>query len=324
MSLEFEDALIKEFQELDYSKFKVNLTRHHLFVCGGVVDVKALIPPSFRDRFIAYTGAHEESIHDAIVLAENFKDYFKENTFNDLLVFEDEIANISTLVIIFLESPGSLVELGMFCGKPDFYKKLVIVAPQEETEKEDSFIYLGPLEYIRKKEKENSSVFICPWPSPNKSEYHDDYLVDLCENIHKKLNALPKSVGFNPDNSGHMAFLVYEIIRLTYPVLLGDIELALHTLDLDVSQSEVSRHLYLLARLNLISHNLYSSYRYYYPLHKNLKTINFGRTKNDKVVESQIIQMSINQSYITQNDSQARKRRSAKRQINEKFEGESQ
>lgn len=322
MSIDFENTIIEELEKLDYNKFKVNITKHHIFVCGGEVNAKASVPPSFRDRFVSYTISKEQEIYEAIVLAEEFKDYFKENTYKDLLVFEDEIANISTLVIIFLESPGSLVELGMFCSKPNFYKKLVIVAPQKEIEAEDSFIYLGPLEYIRKKEK--TSVVIYPWPDKRKTNYDRDHLIDLCEIINGKLSGLKKSINFKSENTGHVAFLVFEIIRLCYPILLGEIEIALMTLNLEVSNSEIKRHLYLLSKLRLIAINQYSGYHYYYPLISDLKSINFGRSSDDKVIDYQKIQMSINKSYILSDDQQSRKRRAAKKQINEKLEGESQ
>ena len=151
MSVDYENALIEEFQQLDAFHSTVLFPESLLFTCGGEVDGTALIPPSFRDRFVSYTAVNNPNIYNGIVLAEKFKDYFKDNAYTDLLIFEDDIALISTLVIIFLESPGSLVELGMFCSKPDSYKKLVVVAPYDKVEKEDSFIYLGPLEYIRKK-----------------------------------------------------------------------------------------------------------------------------------------------------------------------------
>lgn len=186
MEVDFENTLIGQFERLDHKRFKVNFSKKHIFVCGGVVDVKSQIPPSFRDRFIQFSASENDEVAQAIILAESFKDYFKENTFSDLLVFEDEIANIASLVLIFLESPGSLVELGMFCSKPEFYKKLIIVAPQEQTESEDSFIYLGPLEHIRRKEKD--SVVIYPWPNSKTVKYNKDYLSDLLEHVSKKIN----------------------------------------------------------------------------------------------------------------------------------------
>jgi len=225
VSIEFENEIIKEFEELDTRNFRVNLSQHHLFLCGGNVDAKSKIPPSFRDRLLTYTADNEDDIHNSFVLAESFKDYFKENRYTDLLAFEEDIASLSTLIIILLESPGSLVELGMFCNKPEFYKKLLIVAPQEHIQSEDSFIYLGPLEYIRK--KDNSSVAIYPWPDSLVSEYDEENINDLCENIKQKLKLIPKTETFNPEKSGHIALLIYELIRLSYPILIGEIEIAL-------------------------------------------------------------------------------------------------
>lgn len=316
--VDFENVLYNQFQRLDYRKFKVNLDKKHIFVCGGLIDAKMVIPPSFRHRFIAHLETHDENISRTIVLAESFKDYFKENTFNDLLVFEDEIANIASIVMIFLESPGSLVELGMFCSKPNYYKKLLIVAPQEHTEAEDSFIYLGPLVHIKRKEE--SSVSIYPWPDDTQQVYNKAYLDDLLELVKEKLHSAPKQVVFQPDNSGHIALLIYEVIRLSYPILIGEILMAMIALDIDIEESDVKRHIYILSKLGMIGHNFYSSYTYYYPLLKELKTINFGRDKDNKVCDSQSIQMSINQSYIMAETLQARKRKTAKTQINKKIE----
>ncbi len=319
MEVDFENALIGAFERLEHKRFKVNFAKKHIFVCGGLVDVKSQIPPSFRDRFIQYTATNYEEINQSIVLAESFKDYFKENIFSDLLVFEDEIASVASLILIFLESPGSLVELGMFCSRPGFYKKLLIVAPQEQTESEDSFIYLGPLEHIRRKEE--NSVVIYPWPSNEKVEYNIEYLNDLLGHVSDKLNMASHQVAFVYENSGHVALLVYEIIRLSYPILIGEIELALCALNLDIKEAEVRRHLYILSKLGMISHNFYSNYTYYYPMLRELKTINFGRDKEDKILDALSIQMSINQSYIMEETGSARKRRAAKTQINEKLKG---
>lgn len=318
MNNDFENALIKEFEKLNPERFKVNISKDHLFVCGGLVDPKETIPPSFRARFLDHIASHEQKIHESIVLAEEFKDYFKENTYTDLLVFEDAIASISSLIIIFLESPGSLVELGMFCSKSSFYKKLIIIAPQEETENEDSFIYLGPLEYIRRKEP--SSVAIYPWPDPEKFRYEKEYLDDLCHIIKSKLDNTQRQVSYDSTNFGHSSHLIYEIIRLCYPILIGEIELALLALELDISDSEVNRHLYLLTKLGLVRCIKYSNYKYYYPNYRYLKTVNFGKNKLNKISDSLSINMAINRSYVLLEDAASKKRQSAKKLINQEFE----
>jgi len=277
------------------------------------VDATEIIPPSFRDRLISYTVRTDPLIHDAFVLAENFKDYFKDNAYTDLLMFEDDIASISTLVIIFLESPGSLVELGMFCNKPEFYKKLIIIAPQEEVSDEDSFIYLGPLEYIRR--KDHSSVAIYPWPKPDITDYDDDNIEDLCDIIREKLKLSSKNEKFSLDNSGHKALLIYEIIALCFPILIGEIEISLAAIDIKIPIKTISRYLYLLNKIGLIEKLQYSNYQYYYPTKINQNKIKFGWTKNKLSVDTPKIKMSILETFVHATDPQSKKRKNARKQI---------
>lgn len=319
MSIKFEDSVISAFDGLNSSSLRISFGSHKLFICGGEVNAGASIPPSFRDRFVAYTSEKYEEINQSLVLAENFKDYFKDNAYPDLLVFEDEIANISSLVILFLESPGSLVELGMFCTKPDFYKKLVIIAPQSEVQDEDSFIYLGPLENIRKKEPD--SVFIYPWPSSTVSQYDNNHLYDLSESIKEKLGNIPKSNKFDTQNSGHIAFLIYEIIAICYPILISEIELVLCALNIETSNSEINRHLYLLEKLELICIYPYSGYKYYHPKDKEISLVKITRAPT---FDKKKVRMSISQSFVTEKDSQSRKRQSALKEIQKTFTGDEQ
>ncbi|MEX1199905.1 MAG: retron St85 family effector protein [Methylophaga sp.] len=319
MSIAYENALIDEFQQLDIDKFSVNLTDNFIFTCGGQVDAKETFPPSFRDRFLSYTAKKHPIIYSGIVLAEAFKDYFRENAYSDLLVFEDDIAQISSVILVFLESPGSLVELGMFCSKPDSYKKLVIVAPRDEVESEDSFIYLGPLEYIRKKHP--TSVAIYPWPDPKVAEYDPSQIQDLCHIINDKLENLDKSQKLSQGNSGHLALLISEIVSICYPILLSDIDLVLQALGIDITQTTISRYLYLLTSLGLIAKEKYSNYHYYYPLRSHKKRINFSVTKSKKPVDVINIRMRLMQSFINDDDPISIKRRNAQKLIIEKLAG---
>lgn len=319
VSIAYENALIDEFQQLDIDKFSVDLTDNFIFTCGGKVDVRETIPPSFRDRFITYTAEQYPMIHSGIVLAEAFKDYFRENAYSDLLVFEDDIAQISSVILVFLESPGSLVELGMFCSKPESYKKLVIVAPRDEVESEDSFIYLGPLEYIRK--KHSTSVAIYPWPDPEVADYDPSQIQDLCHIINEKLGKLDKSQKLSQDDSGHMALLISEIVSICYPILLSDIDLVFQALGVDITQSTISRYLYLLTSLELIAKEKYSNYHYYYPVTLNNKRINFSVTRTKKPVDVINLRMRLMQSFINDNDPISIKRKNAQKLIIEKLNG---
>ena len=318
MSANFENIVIEIFEDLSISKLKVNLESHHIFVCGGEVDITAQFPLSFRHYLLSYSASTYPNVYDSIVQAETFKDYFKENAYPDLLVFEEEIANLASIVLIFLESPGSLVELGMFCTKPDFFNKLLIVVPQEEVRGEDSFIYLGPLENIKKKEP--TSVAVYPWPKKGR-EYEVENLEDLCDSIEGKLSNLPKKVRFNSENSGHIAFLIAEIIRICYPILLNEIEFALLAFKLDIKPAEITRHIYLLTKLKIVDSHFYGSHRYYYPSPLTTRIVSFGKLSTGVGFDEPKSRMKILQSYVLKKDEQSKKRRNALKQIEDILRG---
>lgn len=314
MTTAFEDILIETFETLSVDRFKVNLESRHLFVCGGPVDVTSTTPLSFRDHFIGYSASHFTNIHEAIVLAEKFKDYFKENAYSDLMTFEEDIASISSLVIIFLESAGSLVELGIFCTKPDLFKKLIIIAPQEKVSSEDSFIYLGPIENIRKKEE--TAICIYPWPQQGDTNYNTSDLEDLCYVINKKLLSLPKNIAFNRDNSGHTALLIADIIRVSYPITLYEIELILLlALNIEITKQDINRYIYLLTKLEFINYYSYSQAKYFYPIHTERRTLNFGKTSLNNNFDESKLRITLNQSLLYNHDDKSRKRKNAMTQI---------
>ncbi|WP_431631294.1 hypothetical protein [Enterobacter roggenkampii] len=107
---EYLNALLAEWGELTTANFSVHYTLPVVFVCGGPA---LQIGDSLQERVFRYFAESNPLTSKSLVMAEAFKDYFKSGAYTDLMQFEDDIANISTLVVIFLESAGSLVELGL-------------------------------------------------------------------------------------------------------------------------------------------------------------------------------------------------------------------
>lgn len=323
MTNKYENKLIEQFELFDASNINIDHSVKKIFLCGGEVDIENQLTPSFRDRLLRYTSVSNEQLsymHDSFVLAENFKDYFKENIYSDLLVFESDIASISALVLIVLESPGSLVELGMFCNKPELYKKLIIVANSNYTDKQDSFIYLGPLEYIRRKEP--TAVAEYPWDE-KVSKIDSDSLADLVSVINERLDKYPKTEKLKADNFGHLAFLTAEIISIVYPVLFGEIELVFMALEIEVSYSDLQRILYLLSKVGLISNRNYgTSYKFYYPYNTELRTARFGQNTKGKVLDHMKLRMLILQSFINESDQLSVRRKNVLKLINESKRGD--
>lgn len=321
MGMSFEDALIDELTAFENSKFTVSFSPPKIFVCGGKTNGGALIPESLRERVINHFDDTDDDMYRACVKAEDFKDYFKEGAYSDLLEFETDIANIATLIIICLESAGSLVELGMFCNNQTLKHRLLVIAPQEEVEAKDSFIYLGPLESLKK--NDNSSVLIYPAPSTAIAKY--DHIELIANDIKIKLKKIDKSEAFKASNTAHIAFLIYDIILLAHPIKLSEIDLALCALEITLKEKIITRLLYLLEKIELIKHTTYSNVTYYYDVTGSERRIRFGTTKNGVVRDTPAIKMALRQTYVTnEEDESSKKRRLALMQINKIKEGDSE
>ncbi len=275
-------------------------------MCGGphVHKEGDTVPQSLRARLLIHLADKDVDLYNQCVQAEDFKDYFKADAYGDLLAFEDDIALLSTLIIICLESPGSLVELGMFCNKEQARKRLLVIVPQHKVENRDSFIYLGPLMSLIK--DDSSSVLIYPWPDKAAIKY--DHLDVIHDDIRSKLSKIDKSNQFDINNNAHLALLIYEITRVSYPIKLTEIELALLAIGIDVDQKTVVRLLYLLGVMKLVYVQEYSSTTFYYTKANEEKRINFGKGKDGTILDQPNIVIRLRQSFVLSTDESSKKR----------------
>lgn len=76
----------------------------------------------------------------------------------DLLTLEKFLAKNSDLIIIVCESPGSFTELGAFVNNNETASKVVVLL-QTKFKNAKSFIRQGPVEYIKKRDKNNVIYF---------------------------------------------------------------------------------------------------------------------------------------------------------------------
>ncbi|HGE8426791.1 TPA: retron St85 family effector protein, partial [Serratia marcescens] len=214
----YEETIKDTFKNLDVENFSVNNSSLDLiFVCGGLVDVREDIPSSMRGQLYAYTATAHTDFHNCLRMAESFKDYIESGQYDDLLHFEHDIAKISSQVLLFLESPGSLVELGIFSSFENLYDKICVIAPEGHVEAEDSFIFLGPLKRISS--HVSDAVFTYPYDSEN-GKFDKEVWKEICEDIFYRLKSKVKVEKFRKNDDGHLCMLILEIINICFPVQL--------------------------------------------------------------------------------------------------------
>lgn len=189
MTLRFDDKRVESLAQVSLENSRVILANPILFLCGGQVNVTSAEPLSVRGALVEYLHSARCDLVEGITLAEDFKDWIHGSIYKDLLAFESDIAHISSLIVIILESAGALAELGVFVKNRALRNKIIVFVSQEHYE-EDSFIKLGPLRYLQGIKE--SSVCAYPWDQSDLKKSLSSSLQEMREDI---LHALSSQGG---------------------------------------------------------------------------------------------------------------------------------
>lgn len=280
----YEELLLNEVSKWDINKATITYTHPLIFICGGSLDTKSAhtdnknIFESLRKYLIDYAPIHNSSFN--FRTAEDFQDYL--TTYDDLLEFESDIAKICDLILIILESPGSLTELGIFLSYDEYRKKLVVVRNKEHTF-ESSFINLGPL--LALKTLKDTSVLDYDWP------YHGGFTTlneqtfkFICDDINEHLKSPSTSTKLNPNDFSHIILCIYEIVRLFYPISEHEIHNIIQLLFniQETNRNRIKKICYLLYKLDLLEKESVSSKTYYYPTNHKISKVKFSYSQKER------------------------------------------
>jgi len=121
---------------------------HQIVFLFGAKSEKNKI--SVRDTFYKYVT--ENLLDYQFLLAEVFFNLYTNNSKIDLLTLERKLADYTDCIIIIVESPGAIAELGAFTHET-FLATKILAINEKKFEDSDSFISLGPIAKLKKKSK---------------------------------------------------------------------------------------------------------------------------------------------------------------------------
>jgi hypothetical protein len=137
-----------------------------------------------------------------------FKDILLDKNY-DLLNLENLLAESVDAVVMCIESPGSIAELGAFANHK-FLKEKLIVYMNDKYKKDRSFINLGPVKFLKKETKSKVIWF------DYDSEFNNEVL-----NLRKYINQI-KSFTIITQGLTNLFFSELFLLTLVYP--FGEIE----------------------------------------------------------------------------------------------------
>lgn len=241
-----------------------------IFLCGGETSNDSKSFKSCRDIFYHHIRRDGSPFTDKVILAEDVFQYFQQTVYKNLIEFEKDLAELSALIVLFSESPGSIAEFGSFSVLETMQDRLLVVMHKDDSNK-DSFIWRGPALYLKelaKKNRKKDPVFVYFWPKRaehqgllSKEDFADTK--DLEESIVDIMSRVPGTEAWNEKKLGHVMLLMLDLLQVVLIANRDEITEFLRFLGIDAERETVRRHLSLLFSLRLTIQNPYRNNVYY-------------------------------------------------------------
>jgi hypothetical protein len=187
-------------------------------------------------------------------LAEDIGRWLDQGTFADLLEVEEYVADLADLIVLSVESPGSIAELGAFSALERVRPKLLAIVNKRF--KEPSFISDGP---VRRLQLIGSPVYKYAWyPSsrrlnnPANLDVFEDLSADICDLLQRRQQAHPKEQSLDLKSHGHAMLIVADLVDIAFAATVTDLHECLSALGRAVERSDLQKYLFLLTDLKIV------------------------------------------------------------------------
>ena len=231
---------------ISLDKSRVVLNPHIIFLCGGEVDVTQKNNHSVRNMIMNRTPKYASN-NVEFVLAETYKDW--KDGYSSLSDFENDIAYLSSKIVVIPESAGSLAELGLFFGNEDIRKKMTVILNTEHHES-DSFIKHGILNPLEIKSQDSVLAY-----DINYGDIENVLATEVEEALHDVIEScdrLDDTATFAIRNRGHVLFLIFQLLDLFYALTVTEITKYLKVLDIEYDKKKIKSALYILQKFQLV------------------------------------------------------------------------
>jgi hypothetical protein len=291
---------------ISLEKSHINLSPPIVFLFGGAIEDS---PKSVRGILYNHILVKDSSLFNCLVIPEDFKDWLHDSVYPDLLSFESDLAQTSSLIIIALESPGSIAELGSFSVNSALKDKIIIII-SEHHHSQSSFITLGPLRQLPE-----VNVYSYPYNHKSIDDSLNDYLDDIVDSINENLSSIDKTERFDTGSNGHVALLIYELLLLFKALKFSEILSYLMLLNCERNKTITKRLLFLLSKLSLIDKKRIGNVDYYLPL-RSERRINFSSKDKSKLFDRNSAIIGTAQYYASSQKEKMRRRAIEKLEAN--------
>jgi hypothetical protein len=199
-------------------------------------------------------------------LAEQINDWFDQGIFAELLELEEYLADLSDVIILFVESPGSIAELGAFAASDTVRPKILTVINSFHAGK--SFIADGPIR--RLKSADPPLVYSFEWNS-EADRINDETNIDTFQDLSQELAQVllarrltaQKERKLNLRSPGHAMLMIADMTDIIGITSSREINDCLDAFGYEVQSAVLQKYLFLLEKLRFVKRLDCSNQVYY-------------------------------------------------------------
>lgn len=272
------DILAQFIEQIDISQTHINDKLPFIWVFGaGAEDVKRIgsindtLNPdhaqfslyhgltSHRAKFFQWILQQGQNIDIAknICIPEQYPEWENfRSKYTNLVDFELDIISISRGAIIFSESIGSYVEVGMVACKSEIHKNILVIVPSRyllDEGKYDSFFKLGAILKIQENQiGDTSNVWALDnyFPNADKDRLSNEF-EQICNHTLEIITNNTKTLLSISDKT-HISLLLLDLIDLFPSNTKNFYSNALKQFRIEIHKSELDKMISLLKILDLI------------------------------------------------------------------------
>ncbi|AIY43872.1 putative inner membrane protein [Collimonas arenae] len=254
------ELLLEEFKKaVDPNKTRIINVPPRFAVFGGTLDDARDGSPFVSERNLFVTSIHKfhPDLSERLIVPEIYPEWNSFGIYDDLLTFEEDLGHLTSLVILFLESPGSLAELGAFVKIPSLRSQLQIVVRSGEIQKRNSFIWLGPLKNLQNEHADCIHAF----PHTTVAEL-EPHLAVLFESIREVITSKSPSFKFSSTDPRSKFLVIADLLELFVALKKGELIDLLSHFGISINRKALDQAVFLLKIFDLIDEGKYGKTDY--------------------------------------------------------------
>jgi hypothetical protein len=174
------------------------------------------------------------------------------SNFQNLLDLEEYLSALVDAVVLFLESPGSICELGAFVKTDEIRKKLIVVISNIHNNM-PSFITLGALRYFQQVSKIEAEIYPFDWTIAERGiEIHDYVLDGIISDTSDAINRIrPKNL-FDTNSLGDQINLTLSFCHFLRGAKITELKQCFNEAGISVTEQILLKHLSVLEICDLV------------------------------------------------------------------------